>query len=133
MGPTILDLNNNFTICKKCGHKMFHIFLVGGSKSKFTMNKDGFLEEWEGSCPECGYPWIADCGQNKKTIKIMDGDKAEKEELTLENPFIVQLKEISSSLKLISKSLSSIENRIKDPFNVYARKDDINCLSKDVL
>lgn len=122
MGPTILDLNNTFTLCKKCGHKMFHVFLVGGSESKVTMNKDGFLEEWEGSCPECGYPWIADCGQNEKTIQIVDRDKAKKEELTMENPFIVQLEKIVQKLESISKSLSSIENRIKDPFNVYAKK-----------
>ncbi|MFW9899689.1 MAG: hypothetical protein ACFFDY_00195 [Candidatus Thorarchaeota archaeon] len=122
MGPTILDLNNTFTICKKCGYKMFHVFLIGKPENKITMNKDGFLEEWEGSCPKCVYPWIADCGQNKKTIQIVDGDKAEKEKLTIENPFIVQFKEINSNLKSINKSLSSIENRIKDLFHVYTKK-----------
>jgi len=120
MGPTFLDLNNTFTLCNNCMGKMFHIFLI--VNGDITLNKDGFLENWEGICPNCKYPWIANLKQNKKTIKIVDGDKAEKEELTIENPFIAQLKEINSSLKSISKSLSSIENRIKDPFNVYTKE-----------
>ncbi len=122
LGPTILNLNSTFTICKKCMGKLFHVLLIAMPNSTIIINKDGFLEEWEGSCPECEYPWIADLGQNEKTIQIVDGDKAEKTELTSENPFIIHLREISQSLESISKSLKSIENRLKDPFNVYTKK-----------
>jgi hypothetical protein len=122
MGPTILNLNNTFTVCKKCGYKMFHIFLIGSPRMAISINAEGFLENWEGDCLKCKYPWIADCRENKKTIKIADSEELEKEELTLENPFIVQLREINKNLKSISASLKSIENRLKDPFNVYSKK-----------
>ena len=118
LGPTILNMKNYSTPCKKCGFTIDHFstllsYLSGGC-SEIIINKNGTLESWSGGCPCCGHFWEADLNGNVNISGIINQNNSRNKTEEKKDLYLEQLGSIDKSLKSIAKFLKDISGSLED-------------------